>query len=63
QNAKCKMQNLEARLWRFSYGKRRCSAAETESAFAEGKYFLALLEKPNAIFFSVLIIPWSIATL
>jgi hypothetical protein len=32
------------RLWRFSKGKRRCSAAEAESAFAEGKYFLALLE-------------------
>ena len=28
------------RLWRFSYGKRRCSAAETESAFAVGKYII-----------------------
>ena len=29
---------LLLRLWRFFAEKRRCSAAETESAFAEGKY-------------------------
>ena len=29
---------ISERLWLFSVGKRRCSAAETESTFAEGKY-------------------------
>lgn len=28
----------QQRLWRFSFGKRRCLAAETESTFAVGKY-------------------------